>query len=280
MWAKASIFRIGPLWPARIQGETMAVVLPEGLVEMALRPWGRPAPGVVLDRTPERVVELRPNHPIPGPNSVSLIRCAPDRVEPMVAETRELAASHGLTCVWILDPDARPLDLPARLAACGIVPEEELAVMVLPASADLGAPDASIELVDALRDRDTFRAAEAVQVAAFGSEPPPRQDGRLADARSDRRKRFLLARVDGEPAGAGWATVFEEGVYLNGGAVTPRYRGRGVYRALVAARLEVARAAGVEGLGVQGLPETSAPILARLGFTEVGRIRVFVEAGA
>jgi len=258
----------------------MAVVLPDELVELALRPWGRPGPGVVLDRTPERVVELRPNHPIPGPNSVSLIRCAPDRVEPMVAETLGLVASHGLTCVWILDPDALPPDLPARLAACGIVPAEELAVMVLPASADLGAPDSRIELVDALRDADTFRAAEAVQAAAFGGGPAPRQDGRLADARSDRRRRFLLARVDGEPAGAGWATVFEEGVFLNGGAVTPRFRGRGVYRTLVAARLEVARAAGAPGVAVQGLPETSAPILARLGFSEVGRCRVFAETGA
>lgn len=258
----------------------MAVMLPDHLVELALRPWGRPGPGLIVDRTPERVVELRPNYPIPGPNSVSLIRCAPERVQPMVAGARELAASHGLQCVWLLDPDARPSDLPDRLAAGGILPEEELAVMVLPAGADPATPDPRVELVDALGDAETFRAAESAQAAAFGHEPAPRQDGRFADARADPRRRFVLARVDGEPAGAGWATVYEDGAFLNGGAVVPRFRGRGVYRALVAARLQMARDAGVAGVGVQALPETSGPILARLGFVEVGRLRVFAEAGA
>jgi GNAT superfamily N-acetyltransferase len=257
----------------------MAGVFPDELVEMALRPWGRPGPGVLVDRTPERVVELRPNHPIPGPNSVSLVRCAPDRVPVVVAEGRAVAAGHGLRCVWLLDPDARPVDLPDRLAACGLVFAEELAVMVLPANADLGPPDARVELVDALRDAETFRTAEAVQAAAFGSDPAPRQDGRFADATADPRRRFVLALLDGEPAGAGWATVFEDGVLLNGGAVVPRFRGRGVYRALVAVRLELARTAGVGGAGVQALPDTSGRILAWLGFTEVGRLRVFVEAG-
>jgi GNAT superfamily N-acetyltransferase len=257
----------------------MAVVHPDGLVELALRPWGRPGAGVVHDRTPERVIELRPNHPIPGPNSVSLIRCAPDRVEPVVAGVRAVAARHGLPCMWILDPDARPADLPDRLARCGILPEDELAAMVLAASADMPAADPGVELVDALRDEETFRAAEAVQAAAFGGGPVPRQHGRFADGRADPRRRFLLARFDGEPAGAGWATVFEAGVLLNGGAVAPGFRGRGIYRSLVAGRLELARRAGVSGLAVQARLDTAAPILTRLGFTEVGRTRLFAEAG-
>lgn len=255
----------------------MAVVLPEGLVELALRPWGRPVVGTVLDRTPERVVQLVPNHPIPGPNSVSLIRCASDRVEPMVAEARALAARHGLRCVWVLDPDSRPGDLAARLAACGLAQVDDLAAMVLPATARLEPPGPGIALVDALAGGEAFRAAEAVQAAAFGGGPAPRQEGRFADGRADPRRRFLLALVDGEPAGAGWATVFEEGVYLNGGAVAPAFRGRGVYRALVAARLDLARRAGVAGLSVSARRDTAAPILARLGFTEVGSSRIFAE---
>lgn len=258
----------------------MALVVPDELVELALRPWGRPGAGVVLDRTPERVIELRPNHPIPGPNSVSLVRCAPDRVAPVVAEARDLAAAHGLRCVWILDPDARPADLPDRLAASGILPQEDLAAMVLPAGADLSPVDPRIEVVDALGDADAFLAAEAVQAAAFGGEPAARQAGRLADGRADPARHFLLARMDGEPAGAGWATVRESGVYLNGGAVAPGFQGRGVYRALLAARLELARRAGVAGVCVQARPDTAAPILARLGFTEVGRSRIFAEATA
>jgi len=258
----------------------MAVVIPDELVELALRHSGRPGPGLLIDRTPERVVTLQPNFPIPGPNNVSLVRCAPDRVAPVVAEVRELAGRRGLRCMWTLDPDARPADLPDRLADCGIAYEDEVAVMVLPADAALAPADPRVELVDALRDVDTFREAEAVQAAGFGGGPVDGQDGRYADNRADPRRHFLLARLDGELAGAGWATVHEDGVYLNGGAVAPRFRGRGVYRALVAARLELARRTGAPGLAVWARPDTAAPILARWGFTEVGRVRMFEDRGA
>jgi hypothetical protein len=77
-------------------------------------------------------------------------------------------------------------------------------------------------------------------------------------------RRFFLALPDGEPARACWATVFYDGVLLAAGVVAPRFRGRGVYRAPVAARLELARAVDVE----------------RLGFTVAGRSRLFTEAGA
>jgi GNAT superfamily N-acetyltransferase len=231
--------------------------------------------GVILDRTPERIVELQPSFPIPGPNHVGLVRCAPERVAAVVEEVRQLGRSHGLRCVWILDPDARPDDLAERLVACGIVPDEEIIVMVLPATADLAAGAGDIEIVDALGDAAAFAAAESVQAAAFGHEPYPGQVERFANGRDEPSRHFLLAMVDGEPAGAAWATVHPEGVFMNGGAVAPRFRGRGVYRALVAERLALARRLGAPGVGTWAKPETSAPILARLGFVEVGRSRMF-----
>lgn len=253
----------------------MTLVLPQPLVELALRPWGRPLAGMIVDRTPERVVELVPSFPIPGPNHVALVRCAPERVEPLVAEVRALATAHGLECMWILDSDARPLDLPERLAACDIHPTGEVAVVVLPADATVDRGPADVEIVDALRDEATFLAAEAVQAAGFGNGPAARQLDRFADARDEPRRHFFLALVDGEPAGAAWATVREEGVQMNGGAVAPRFRGRGVYRALLAERLALARRLGRAGVATQARPDTSGPILARLGFVEVGRHRMF-----
>src|SRR5262252_95162 len=104
----------------------------EPLVELALRPWGRPQVGLIHHRTPERLVELWPSFPMPGPNHVCLIRCAPERVDAMIDETRELASAHGLCCTWILDPGAEPVDLGDRLTTRGIPQVEELDVMVLP----------------------------------------------------------------------------------------------------------------------------------------------------
>ena len=67
------------------------------------------------------------------------------------------------------------------------------------------------------------------------------------------------------------------GATINGGAVRAKFRGRGIYRAMVAARLEMAREAGVEGgLAVWG-GAMSAPILARLGFETVDERRFYLD---
>jgi GNAT superfamily N-acetyltransferase len=59
-----------------------------------------------------------------------------------------------------------------------------------------------------------------------------------------------------------------------GGVVLPALRGRGVYRALVSARLEHARSRGIS-LATCQAGRMSAPILERLGFETVCRFLVF-----
>ena len=53
-----------------------------------------------------------------------------------------------------------------------------------------------------------------------------------------------------------------------GGVTLPEYRGRGLYRATVARRAQIAHEAGYRWLYVDALP-TSRPILERLGFVAV-----------
>jgi predicted acetyltransferase len=55
---------------------------------------------------------------------------------------------------------------------------------------------------------------------------------------------------------------------LLGGATLPDWRGRGLYRAMVAARAREAAARGVPLLHVDASP-ASAPILRRCGFHEI-----------
>jgi GNAT superfamily N-acetyltransferase len=244
----------------------------DALSELAIRPWGRPQVGLERLATPERLVELWPSFPIPGPNHVCLVRCAPARVDGLIDEVRRLFAARGLPGMWILDPDVGPADLADRLLARGIVPSGDVDVMVLPATASVDPGDPGIEIVDALSDEETFWSAEAVQTAAFRDGGPfPGQHQRFEEARADPARRLYLALVDDQPAGAGWATIRDEGVLINGGAVDPHFQGRGVYRALVAARLRLAREVGAAGVGVQARPDTSGPILAGFGFRTVGR---------
>ena len=64
---------------------------------------------------------------------------------------------------------------------------------------------------------------------------------------------------------------------MHGGATLPAARGRGAYRALVAARWEDAVVRGTPVLVTQA-GALSRPILARLGFREVCTIRVLLDA--
>ena len=60
---------------------------------------------------------------------------------------------------------------------------------------------------------------------------------RRLNFRAAGNRHLLLATVDGEPAGQAGLGVFPPaGAILQGGAVRPKFRGRGIYRALVAAR--------------------------------------------
>jgi len=83
----------------------------------------------------------------------------------------------------------------------------------------------------------------------------------------------FLAYVDSEPAGIGRSVYSDRGVFLIGGAVKPALRSRGVYRALVRARWDDAVERGTPAMITEAMPETSYPILKRIGFEEVAIIR-------
>jgi len=142
---------------------------------------------------------------------------------------------------------------------------------------------AGLEMRDALADAESFNAAVAVNKEAFQSTAEPdlaRNERRRQNQLAAANHRHILATVDGEPAGSASISLYPpSGATINGGAVRPKFRGRGVYRAMVAARLAMAREAGVSGLAVWG-GHMSAPILARLGFETVGWRKFYLDVSA
>jgi predicted GNAT superfamily acetyltransferase len=61
----------------------------------------------------------------------------------------------------------------------------------------------------------------------------------------------------------------DRGVFLIAGSTVPWARGRGLYRALVRARWDYAVERGTPALVTQSVPDTSYPILKKLGFVDV-----------
>jgi len=269
----------------RRENELMAAF--SQLVEFGKNHRQPPGPGLEVIETPRYRIQLMPDFPLPGPNNVSRIRCTAAEVDDLIEEVRALTAARGLPVNWILDPETEPDDCPDHLKAHGILPDphdEVSSVMVLPATADVSAPVIpGLEIHDALESLESFTSAEQVRGEAFSAipygDPMPidaQRERRYANDKAAGNRRIVMATVDGEPAGAGSLTLFPpDGATMNGGAVRPRFRGLGVYRALVAARLQLARDAGAAGLVVWG-GSMSRPILERLGFQTVSWRKFYV----
>lgn len=85
-----------------------------------------------------------------------------------------------------------------------------------------------------------------------------------------------LAFFDGRAISAADAALVDGGVVLCGGATLPEGRGQGAYRALIEARWQAAVERGTPVLVVQA-GAMSRPILERLGFEEVARVKVLLD---
>ncbi|HKW70679.1 MAG TPA: GNAT family N-acetyltransferase [Candidatus Dormibacteraeota bacterium] len=259
----------------------------QGLIEFANHFRQPPAPGVEVIETPRYRITIVQDYPIPGPNAASWISCRPEESNQVIDEVREVFAARRLPFMWILNPEIEPKAFPRYLAARAVHPDPtapESAVMVLPVEASIESPRIEgLEMRDALADAESFRSADAVNAEAFGdaargvtAEQRAGQERRRQDQIAARNRRVLLATIDGEPAGSSGMTLFPEGAIINGGAVREKFRGRGIYRAMVAERLRMAREAGTAGLVVWGGP-MSAPILSKLGFEKVGWRRFYLD---
>jgi hypothetical protein len=209
----------------------------------------------------------------PSWNVAQRFRMHADEVEPVRAKIHELLQAKGRTgCTWEVGTHATPDDLVERLLALGLVDDDPtpLAVgMVLtepPAQAPPG-----IAVRPARTDEERLAAARIAAIA-FGGPLPTEAPA----ASEDPDNIVYLAYVDGEPVARGSAAFSEHGVTLFGGSTLPEARGKGAYRALVAARWQDAVARGTPVVVTQASP-MSRPILGQLGFREVCEIRILLD---
>jgi GNAT superfamily N-acetyltransferase len=191
-------------------------------------------------------------------------RVPPSPKQP-IAEYRGL----GLKFRWSVGPGSAPADLGERLARRGLVASWGRG-MARSTSAPPQADDPAIRIVEV--DATTIDAFSQVTARGWDLELTPTAELHAQILAAPGRKQHLfLAYHRGEPAATASYFAFPRSAYLLGGVVLPQHRGRGLYRALVAARLGHAQARGISLATTHARESSSAPILERLGFATICR---------
>lgn len=165
-------------------------------------------------------------------------------------------------------------DLEEELRRRGAVHFDTVTVFARPtsgAAVDVP-PGVSAEVV---RTVDQLREVDAINVPVWEQQPLD-DDGLRAEFAEltgalDAGTGFrVLGRIDGRAVSTGGCTIVDGFTRLWGAATLEADRGRGVYRAVLAERLRQSAARGAGTALVKGRVSTSAPILARAGFTRYG----------
>lgn len=171
----------------------------------------------------------------------------------------------------------RPADLPARLRAAGLVAAADEALLVGEVAVVrerlAGTPDPEDITIRRLGSDPDGAAADwaginALSQAVWDEDATEQNAAIAADLAANPRGTsvWLAVAADGTVVCAARANFHDgtEFASLWGGSTLPAYRGRGIYRSLVARRADEAAERGLRFLQVDASPD-SRPILERLG---------------
>ncbi|MFF1301955.1 GNAT family N-acetyltransferase [Streptomyces sp. NPDC058307] len=237
------------------------------LFDRNMREGAQPdGPGARVERVGRVVRQVAADHGWNGVVWSDLDEASADKA---IAEQIAHYTGLGIEFEWKLYGHDLPVDLGERLRAAGFTPEPEETLMI----AEVADLTLDIEPPEGIRflpvtDRAGVDLVADVHEKAFGTD-------------SSRLRRQLLARLQDDPdtVVATVALAGDEPVSaarmelvpgtrfagLWGGGTVEGWRGRGIYRALVAHRARAAVERGYRYLQVDAMA-TSRPILERLGF--------------
>ncbi|MDT0436617.1 MULTISPECIES: GNAT family N-acetyltransferase [Streptomyces] len=248
------------------------------LYDRDMRAGAQPdGPGARIERVGRVVRQVSDGH---GWDGVVWSDLDAAHADAAIAEQIAHFGALGREFEWKLYGHDLPVDLGRRLRAAGFTPEPEETLMIAEVAAlDLdAAPPEGVRLVP-VTDADGVRLVADVHEKAFGTD-------------GSRMRRQLLARLTDAPEGvvAVVAMAGDEPVSaarmelvpgtrfagLWGGGTVEGWRGRGVYRALVAHRARAAVERGYRYLQVDASSQ-SRPVLERLGFAPLTTTTPYVR---
>lgn len=203
-----------------------------------------------------------------------------EELDELIARQVRFFADRGERFEWKLYGHDLPADLPERLVAAGFRPEERETVLIAPIEALTPVPALPDGVaIREVFDRDDMERIAVMERTVYGrGEDYGWMDELFAEREADPEGlRMFVAEGGDLVVSAGWVR-FPSGTEFAtfwGGATHPDWRGRGIYRALVAHRARLAAERGCRYIEVDA-SDDSNPILQRLGFVPVATTTPYV----
>jgi GNAT superfamily N-acetyltransferase len=206
----------------------------------------------------------------PGGSGVFWSDLDADTARPVIDGQVAFFARLGKRFEWKHYSYDQPADLPERLLAAGFAAEDPEAMMVAEVSeVPTGAPLPDGVRLERATDPAGVDRLTRLHERVFGKDESGLRNSLLAQlTEAPEVTTMVLAMAGDEPVCAGRIEFVPGSQFagLWGGGTLPQWRGRGIYRALVAYRALLAAERGYQYLQVDASPD-SRPILERIGFS-------------
>lgn len=208
--------------------------------------------------------------PAPGMSFVLYSNVNEETVDAVIEEQIAYFSANGQPFEWKVYAHDQPADLKERLVTYGFEAEDVDAIMVLDVEE---APPSLLEPVTAdVRPitRDQLGHVIAVEEEVWGGNFEWIRQRMGSHLEVPDYLSVYVAYVDDSPACTGWIYFHKNSQFASlwGGSTVPAYRKRGLYTAVLAARVQETMARGYRFLTVDASP-MSRPIVARHGFRQV-----------
>jgi ribosomal protein S18 acetylase RimI-like enzyme len=218
-----------------------------------------------------------------GWSGISWSRLGEAAADKVIAAQVAYFRARGERFEWKLYDYDQPPDLAQRLLAAGFVPEGDEALMMAETAqvAQVVGEAALPSGVRLLPVTDEAGVGMLIDVheRVFGADHSQLRRSLLTQLREAPGLTAMVVAVAGTEPVSSARVEFLPGrqfASLWGGGTVAGWRGRGIYRALVAHRAAIAAARGYRYLQVDASPE-SEPILRRLGFASLARVTPYIR---